>query len=124
MHTTEPTPASDASEIEKHILTDIAVSGWLKSALETALRRDPVDALHDAEMLLCALRARAQCQLSKIQNLRPPVTAMLLRQHADSLSELSEACLSPGKTELNFRCKQELSDIAREVHTVARNLAQ
>ena len=124
MHPTELTPASESSDIEKHILTDLAVSKWLKSAFESALHRDPVDALHDAEVLLCALRTRAQCHLTKGLNLPPPVTSMLLRQHADSLSELSEACLSPGKTELNFRCKQELSDIARQVHTIARNLAQ
>ena len=33
-------------------------SDWLKKALESALRRDPVDAVNDAEMLFSVLNER------------------------------------------------------------------
>ena len=33
------------------ILADPAASFWLKSAIRSALRRDPIDAANDAEML-------------------------------------------------------------------------
>jgi len=33
------------------ILVDPAASFWLKSAIRSALRRDPIDAANDAEML-------------------------------------------------------------------------
>lgn len=42
------------------ILADFATSHWLKKALETALERDPVDALADAEALVNALRERLE----------------------------------------------------------------
>lgn len=34
------------------IKADRTISNWLKTSLETALKRDPVDALHDAQALL------------------------------------------------------------------------
>jgi len=38
------------------ILVDVSASGWVKDALRSALERDPVDALNDAETLVKALR--------------------------------------------------------------------
>ena len=38
------------------ILNDFATSRWLKFALTSALERDPVDAVADAEALVKALR--------------------------------------------------------------------
>jgi hypothetical protein len=40
------------------ILGDPAASFWLKDTLHSALRRDPVDAANDAEMLALLLDAR------------------------------------------------------------------
>ncbi|MGE4483003.1 hypothetical protein [Acidocella sp.] len=40
------------------VMTDPAASGWVKTALEGALRRDPVDAVNDAEFLLGVLSRR------------------------------------------------------------------
>jgi hypothetical protein len=40
------------------ILADPASSDWLKEALQTALERDPVDALHDALALAEVLERR------------------------------------------------------------------
>jgi hypothetical protein len=38
------------------ILVDVSASIWVKDALHSALERDPVDALNDAETLVKALR--------------------------------------------------------------------
>lgn len=42
----------------ENILDDPAASFWLKNALRSALNRDPVDALNDAEWLVVALKER------------------------------------------------------------------
>lgn len=40
------------------LFDDPAASFWLKNALKTALQRDPVDALNDAQLLVEHLQAR------------------------------------------------------------------
>jgi hypothetical protein len=40
----------------KAILVDSSASDWIKLTLRSALKRDPVDALNDAEILVKALR--------------------------------------------------------------------
>lgn len=40
------------------VMTDPAASGWVKDALEGSLKRDPVDAVNDAEFLLGVLSRR------------------------------------------------------------------
>lgn len=45
------------------ILADDAASAWMRSALETALTRDPVDALSDALALAAVLEAHLRAQL-------------------------------------------------------------
>jgi hypothetical protein len=40
------------------VLADPAASDWLKRSLLSALKRDPVDAVSDAEALLLVLRRR------------------------------------------------------------------
>ena len=40
------------------VLADPSTSFWLKSAIEAALTRDPVDALHDALVLAAVLDGR------------------------------------------------------------------
>ena len=40
----------------KAILVDVSASDWVKDALRSALERDPVDVLNDAETLVKALR--------------------------------------------------------------------
>ncbi|MEI6067934.1 MAG: hypothetical protein WCP96_11365 [Methylococcaceae bacterium] len=44
------------TSIYKAILVDVSASSWVKDALRSALERDPVDALNDAETLVKALR--------------------------------------------------------------------
>ena len=41
----------DASPTATQVLGDQAASSWLRMALESALERDPVDALNDALLL-------------------------------------------------------------------------
>ena len=46
--------------IAAQILTDPSGSYWLKDAVRSAIDRDPVDALNDAEALVLALRDHLQ----------------------------------------------------------------
>ena len=46
------------------VLADPAASFWLKMALRSALRRDPVDAAHDSEVLAQLLGQRCDAILS------------------------------------------------------------
>ena len=46
------------------VLADPAASVWLKTALRSALCRDPVDAAHDSEILARLLEARCDQILS------------------------------------------------------------
>lgn len=55
--------APDVSPNAHDILTDGAASSWLRSALQSALERDPVDALNDALVLAAALDARLRLEL-------------------------------------------------------------
>jgi hypothetical protein len=48
------------------VLGDPAASYWLKTALRSALRRDPVDAANDSEILARLLEARCDKILSKL----------------------------------------------------------
>ena len=50
------------SNVEE-VMTDQAASDWLKTALRTALERDPVDALNDALALAAALEQRLRSVL-------------------------------------------------------------
>lgn len=52
-----------ASPTPQDILGDQAVSGWLRSALQSALERDPVDALNDALVLAAALDTHLRTEL-------------------------------------------------------------
>lgn len=46
----------------EEVMRDQAASQWLKSALRTALERDPVDALNDALLLAGLLEERLRLQ--------------------------------------------------------------
>ncbi|SJM95978.1 hypothetical protein [Crenothrix polyspora] len=50
----------------EEIRNDAAASYWLKAALDSALKRDPVDAVTDAEVLVMALRERCTGAFSKL----------------------------------------------------------
>ena len=52
-------PAKDTDEVleAQVVLADPTTSYWLKSAIEAALARDPVDALNDALVLAAVLDA-------------------------------------------------------------------
>ena len=45
------------------VIADEATSFWLKSALQTSLERDPVDALNDAIVLAATLEVRLRTVL-------------------------------------------------------------
>lgn len=45
------------------LMNNPAVSNWLKQVLASALERDPVDAMADAEILLTVLRHRCDAAL-------------------------------------------------------------
>lgn len=56
-------------EIQKalfYIGTSPVVSDWLRTATETALERDPLDALKDAELLTQILRSRFQNLIGQV----------------------------------------------------------
>jgi hypothetical protein len=57
MNATFPLPKSEA------ILADPEASEWLKSALQSAARRDPIDALNDALVLAATLEERLRTEL-------------------------------------------------------------
>ncbi len=48
----------------RSILQDPSVSFWLKGALESALRRDPLDAYYEAEALTRILKAKMDATLA------------------------------------------------------------
>jgi len=54
----------DLTSIDE-VLADPAASYWLKTALRSALSRDPVDAAHDSEILARLLEDRCDKILSK-----------------------------------------------------------
>ena len=53
----------DAWPTAQDILADHAASTWLRSALQSALERDPVDALNDALVLAAALDMHLRTEL-------------------------------------------------------------
>lgn len=55
--------ASARTDIER-VLADPCASDWLKTSLKTAERRDPVDAITDATVLMQLLHARAEALLA------------------------------------------------------------
>jgi hypothetical protein len=55
--------AGDLPRIDE-VLADHAASFWLKTALRSALYRDPVDAAHDSEILARLLEQRCDQILS------------------------------------------------------------
>jgi hypothetical protein len=57
MNATFPRLGSDA------ILADPETSAWLKSALQSAANRDPIDALNDALVLAATLEERLRREL-------------------------------------------------------------
>ena len=53
------------------IHVDVSASDWVKDALRSALERDPVDVLNDAETLVKALRENLddmQCRVVEFMN--------------------------------------------------------
>jgi hypothetical protein len=49
----------------EQLLASPAVSHWLKSSLESALHRDPLDAAKDASLLADVLNARADTKIAQ-----------------------------------------------------------
>lgn len=54
---------SDASPSATQVLADRAASSWLRSALQSALERDPIDALNDALVLAAVLDVHLRTEL-------------------------------------------------------------
>lgn len=110
-----------AAQIEKHILENACTSNWLRSTFQLAIRRDPVDALNDAELLANALRARSLEALSEATAFNPQITSTLLKQHAESLSMLAKSCPTPYSLATS-RLKHNISSLVVHIHEVAREL--
>lgn len=49
------------------VLTDKSTSYWLRESLKSAMSRDPIDAVNDAETLLCLLNECANSILESNQ---------------------------------------------------------
>ena len=103
--------------IEDQILKSGSTSAWLKSSYELALRRDPVDAHHDAELLAAALNARCLAVQGAHIAVVPKMTALFLLQHAQALEKLS-AHVAQG--EIGLR----LAELVNRLNAVAADLAQ
>jgi hypothetical protein len=56
----------------EELLSDPSLSFWFKDALKSALKRDPVDALSDVELLLGVLSARTRAILDKDRPIESP----------------------------------------------------
>lgn len=63
------------------LVSDITTSTWLLDAIKTSLKRDPIDALADAETLV------AVCKL-KLQNVTAESFAAILAHDLALLSEI------------------------------------
>ena len=108
-----------AAQIEKHILENAGTSNWLRATFQLAIRRDPVDALADAELLVAALRARALETLSKDVPSNPQFMSLLLQQHADAIGHLANGCIG----EASLRAiKGPIDDLIVYIHQVVSNI--
>lgn len=56
------------SELEETLEHDPATSYWLKNQFQETKKRDPIDALNDAETLVAALKARVDVLSKKEQS--------------------------------------------------------
>lgn len=54
------TPHSSALDLADRLINERETSAWLRAAVVSALRRDPVDATADCEILLSILSARLE----------------------------------------------------------------
>lgn len=115
-------PHNPATKIEKQILENAFSSNWLRSCFQLAIRRDPVDALNDAELLASALRARTLEALSKDATLNPQITSMLLRQHAHALSQLAKSCDVAASPAVNIWTKHDIASLVIQMHQISRKL--
>ena len=61
----QPVKAGGAAPLPEEVLADPAASEWMKAALRDALRRDPVDAANEAEVLARVLDAHARKTLQE-----------------------------------------------------------
>lgn len=113
--------SAQSDHLQRHIADEILKSGstsaWLKSSYELALRRDPVDAHHDAELLAAALNARCLALQGGHIAVAPKMTALFLLQHAHALEKLSKH-VPPG--EIGLR----LGELVNRLNAVAADLAQ
>lgn len=62
-HDAAPTGGRCSPSVEQ-VLDDVATSRWLRTALQGALLRDPVDAARDAQVLAAVLREQADRALA------------------------------------------------------------
>ncbi len=58
-------PPADPPSIES-MLADAAASIWFKTSLQDALKRDPIDAANDADVLARLLHRRAEQELGRV----------------------------------------------------------
>ena len=85
----------------RETLDSPCTSTWLKDALRSALRRDCVDASHDAEVLAMLLSARADEMLGK--PIRVRTAAITAAQRTEALCT-SQTTSTPGRYSWPLPC--------------------
>lgn len=80
----------EALPATEEVLLDPAASDWIKSALRSALERDPVDAANDADLLARLLMARQQDALEHARTLLPEMAVGVMIGCGALVSELSK----------------------------------
>jgi hypothetical protein len=81
---------TDPDKAHAKILADCTVSFWLKEALRQLASRDPVDALHDLDLLLNLYEAICDVQLQRTPT--PHTRIRTLTDHTDPMTDtLAEA---------------------------------
>jgi hypothetical protein len=116
---TTPTKATNVANI---ILQSPGTTHWMRTSLQSALLRDPLDALHDAETLATALRMRCLHEFTNASPFGPDFTASLLQQHADSLSKLVSQVPTSLDNEASMWIKAEVGHMVVQLHDAARTL--
>lgn len=118
-----PTPTyTPAAQIDKHILENASISFWLRSTFKLAIRRDPVDALQDAEMLVAALRSRSLDAYSVGAPFNAQLTVSLLQQHADAIGQLAKDYVQDLRPYDKGRVKGDINWLVMHIHAVARHI--
>lgn len=114
---------TESHQVEQSILLSPSTSAWLRNSYKSALERDPLDALHDAEALAAVLRARCLTLFCDASPFDGEFTASLLKQHSSALTKLVSAPprgFSEGKATW---LQSVVGSLANQLHELAAKLS-